>query len=154
VVAEYEHVCQLLAKATFPNAAPPDFLTQGVAFRTFDGLRPYVPAQAGGVYEWSLPDDVEHTPTMLVFGTLSPFGRTLFAHELAHRFNRVSLGAMPVWLNEGLAEYYSTIRGDVSNPIVGESDPENVVGLGVYLRLVRDPNSPRPASPPPALILD
>jgi tetratricopeptide (TPR) repeat protein len=130
VVTEYEHVYQLLAKATFGNTAAPEFLTQGVVFRTFEELHPYVPAQAGGVYKWSLPDDIEHTPTMLVFGTLSPFGRTLFAHELAHRFNRVSLGAMPVWLNEGLAEYYSTIRGDVESPIVGESDPQNVVGLG------------------------
>ncbi len=135
VLAEYEHVYELLVTATHvseaggPSAAP-SFKTQSIVFRTYDELQPFVPAQIVGQYRNSLPNDIEGVPTILASGTVSPFGRVTLAHELAHRFNHVALGTMPVWLNEGLAQYYSTIRGDLANPVVGESDPDNVAAAG------------------------
>jgi tetratricopeptide (TPR) repeat protein len=143
VLAEYEHVYQLLVSATHLSSAQgslqaPSFETQAVVFRDYDELHPFVPAQMVGIYQSSLPNEIEGVPTILASGTLSPFGRVLFAHELAHRFNHVALGAMPVWLNEGLAEYYSTIRGEVSAPVVGESDPENVAAAGGVYHSVGD----------------
>ncbi len=135
VLAEYEHVYELLSSVTHisgvhGSTAAPSFKTQAVVFRSYDELQPFVPPQMVGTYQSSLPNDIEGVPTILASGTLSPFGRVLFAHELAHRFNHAALGATPVWLNEGLAEYYSTIRGEVSAPVVGESDPDNVVAAG------------------------
>ena len=130
VLAEYEHVYALLADATLHGASAPSFVTQAVVFRTAGELQPFVPANIAGVYEPHLPNEPEGEPTMLVSGTLSPFGRTLFAHELTHRFNYVALGTMSTWLNEGLAQYYSTIRGEIADPVIGESDPQHVAASG------------------------
>ncbi len=135
VLAEYEHVYDLLVAATHVSeaggsTAEPSFETQSIVFRTYDELQPFVPAQIVGQYRSVLPNDIEGVPTILASGTVSPFGRVTLAHELAHRFNHVALGTMPVWLNEGLAQYYSTIRGDVAHPVVGESDPDNVAASG------------------------
>ncbi len=135
VLAEYEHTYQLLAEVSHVSSmvgstAGLSFKTQSISFRSYDELQPFVPAQIVGQYRSELPNDIEAVPTILTSGTVSPFGRVTLAHELAHRFNHVALGAMPVWLNEGLAQYYSTIRGDVSSPVVGESDPDNVAAAG------------------------
>ena len=143
VLAEYEHVYELLSSVTHISGVhgsmgAPSFKTQAVVFRSHDELQPFVPPQMVGTYQSSLPNDIEGVPTILASGTLSPFGRVLFAHELAHRFNHVALGTTPVWLDEGLAEYYSTIRGEASAPVVGESDPDNVVAAGSARHSVGD----------------
>ncbi len=130
VLAEYEHVYDLLAEVIMHGGYLPPFETQALVFRTENELRPFIPPNMGGVYMPHLPNEPQGPPTLLVFGTLSPFGRTLFAHELTHRFNFVALGEMSTWLNEGLAEYYSTVRGEISAPVVGESDPMNAVAAG------------------------
>lgn len=142
-VAEYEHLYRLLATATNLSTALrsmelPTFTTRAIAFRNSDELRQFVPPRVAGLYLATLPNEVESEPTMLVSGTVSPFARTVFAHELTHRFNAVTLGATPAWLNEGLAQYYSTIRGDEASPIIGESDPDNVVAAGSVRQAVGD----------------
>ncbi len=143
VLAEYERTYALLASATHVAYAAramelPSFQTHAVTFRDLGELQPFIPAQMVGVYRESLPNEIEAVPTILASGTLSPFGRVTLAHELAHRFNHVALGSMPVWLNEGLAQYYSTIRGEVNDPVIGESDPENVVAAGSVRHSVGD----------------
>lgn len=143
VISEYEHVYRLLATATNLAAAQrslelPSFTTNAIAFRNYDEIRQFVPPRVAGQYRPSLPNEIEATPTMLVYGTVSPYGRALFAHELAHRFNAVTLGATPRWLNEGLAQYYETIRGTDAEPVIGESDPEYGVAAGSTRQSVGD----------------
>jgi len=130
VLAEYELAYHLLERVTLRSVSGPALKTHAIVFRTIDELHQFVGPNLGGLYCESLPDDIDGSPVTLVFGSLSPFGRTLFAHELTHRFNHLTMGSLPPWLDEGLAQYYSTVRGTVDAPIVGESDPTNVAASG------------------------
>jgi tetratricopeptide (TPR) repeat protein len=64
--------------------------------------------------------------------------RTIF-HEYAHLIVSNAAGSLPVWLNEGLADYYSTfvIRSDGKSAVRGTIVPE-------YVRLLRDTGWIRP----------
>jgi hypothetical protein len=77
VLAEYEHVYELLVSATHLSGAQgslqaPSFETQAVVFRDYEELHPFVPAQMVGTYQPSLPNEIEGVPTILASGTLSP----------------------------------------------------------------------------------
>lgn len=137
VIANLEETYRLLGSAVFKDAAVPSFRTNALIFRSPTDLRQFVGDGVGGQYLAWLHNDLEPAPTVLAWGSLSPFARLLFAHELTHRFNHVALGTTPPWLNEGLADYYSTIRanpdGDAHEPITGEIDPRYMCtpdGLG------------------------
>jgi Flp pilus assembly protein TadD len=139
VVANLQETYGLLGQAVFGDRSVPSFATSAVIFHDASALRQFVGDDIGGQYRPWLPNDLEPSPTVLAWGSLSPFARLLFAHELSHRFNQVALGATPPWLNEGLAEYYSTIRAGepdaegTSKPVLGEIDPRYMCvpdGLG------------------------
>jgi hypothetical protein len=101
-----------------------------VAFQTVDELRPFVGDGVGGFYTSSFTTASGSEPLLVIAEEMSPFARTLFAHELAHRITVQQLGQLRPWLAEGLAQYYSTIRAEAGKPVVGEPDPENVVAPG------------------------
>lgn len=133
VLGSLEETYALLGEAVFNGRSVPSFTTNALVFRSASDLRQFVGDGVGGQYLPWLPNDLEPAPTVLAWGSLSPFARLLFAHELTHRFNHVALGPTPPWLNEGLAEYYSTIRGEEGKPIMGEIDPRYMCvpdGLG------------------------
>lgn len=133
VIAGFEETYDLLGIAVFGRSVLPTFTTNAIVFESDTELHEFVGDGFGAVYKPSLPNDPEPAPTLLASGTLSPFARLTFAHELTHRFNHVALGPTPTWLNEGLADYYSTIRGADSGPVTGEIDPRYMCtpdGLG------------------------
>jgi len=133
VIGSFEETYDLLGKVVFGGSAVPSFETNALIFEREQDLRQFVGDGFGGQYMPWLPNDVEPAPTVLASGTLSPFARLLFTHELTHRFNHVALGPTPTWLNEGLADYYSTIRGEGDAAVVGEIDPRYMCtpdGLG------------------------
>jgi len=123
VIRTFERTYGLLGKALFAGAAAPDFETHVLAFRTAEELHEFLPPPYGGGYMARLPNDIQSTPTVVMAGKPSPATRILLAHELTHRFNHVAFPSMPLWLNEGLAEYYSTLRGDIDHPVVGRAHP-------------------------------
>ncbi|HEY0140464.1 MAG TPA: tetratricopeptide repeat protein [Thermoanaerobaculia bacterium] len=55
-------------------------------------------------------------------------GRVIY-HELTHHFLRNTVGDPPLWLNEGLAEYYSTFTAKGGNVSVGLPLPQHVKWL-------------------------
>jgi hypothetical protein len=124
VIRTAEESYALLARVLFGRREAPTFQTNLIAFRSEGEFRGFVPAPYTGRYVSALPNDLEPSPTMLMFGKLSPENRITLSHELAHRFNHVALPSMPVWLNEGMAQYLSTVRGSVERPVVGELNPE------------------------------
>jgi tetratricopeptide (TPR) repeat protein len=133
VIGGFEETYGLLGEAVFGVTAAPSFQTSAVIFDNHQDLNDFIGEGFDGMYMPSLPNDVEPAPIMLAAGTLSPFARLTFAHELTHRFNHVALGPTPTWLNEGLADYYSTIRSDHGKPVLGEIDPRYMCtpdGLG------------------------
>lgn len=50
-------------------------------------------------------------------------------HELTHYFVQNTTAGMPLWLNEGLAEFYSTFRTEGSSVHIGRPVPEHVLWL-------------------------
>jgi tetratricopeptide (TPR) repeat protein len=79
----------------------------------------HVFADAGGITSRSR-DYLNQTILVTCDDAWAPEGREALVHELTHAFNRRFLGAMPTWLNEGLAEYYSTIAIEDGKVVVGK----------------------------------
>lgn len=75
--------------------------------RDFEAL---AKANIAGQFYPRLPNDLVPEPTMVVWGKVDATARTTLRHELTHMFARVSLGPMPTWFNEGLAQYYETLE--------------------------------------------
>jgi hypothetical protein len=138
VIGGFEEIYEQLGSVIFSGGQVPSFRTDAIVFRQHQDARQFLGDDVGGRYEDSLDNDLEPTPTVIVSGTLSPLARILFAHELTHRFNHVALGPTPVWLNEGLAQYYSTIRAEAGKPVVGETDPRFMCASGGTRQSVGD----------------
>jgi tetratricopeptide (TPR) repeat protein len=73
--------------------------------RDFEKLEP---SNMAGIFHARLSNDLYPEPTMVVWGKLDASARQTLQHELTHMFARSSLGVMPVWFSEGLAQYYET----------------------------------------------
>ncbi len=138
VIASFEEIYDLLGLAVFGRSVIPEVHTSAVIFEQRQELRQFYGDAVGGIYFDSLSNDLEATPTLVTYGTLDPYSRVTFAHELTHRFNHFALGPTPLWLNEGLANYYSTIRGQDGEPVVGETDPRYMCASGGVQQAVGD----------------
>jgi tetratricopeptide (TPR) repeat protein len=66
------------------------------------------------------PGDLEPQPTMVLYGEdLPQDARETFLHELSHRFLDARFASLPVWLNEGLAQYYATLEATPDRVVLG-----------------------------------
>lgn len=70
----------------------------------------FAPAATTSRFFGYTPGDQRPEPTMIVWGKLDAAKRTNLQHELTHMFAHTSLGELPVWLDEGLAQYYETLE--------------------------------------------
>jgi hypothetical protein len=131
VLAELDRVYELLAVATGYGADSEVLETRVFVFRTSDELQQFIPSGSSGMYTDSLKNEAgTRVPTLLIHATFEDFGRTLFAHELAHRFMGSVIGPAYPWLHEGLAQYYSTVHGTPERLVVGDRDADNVAAAG------------------------
>ena len=65
---------------------------------------------------------LESQPTMVFSGEeLAEEDRDTFLHELTHGFLAERFAALPTWLNEGLAQYYATLRVEPERVVLGET---------------------------------
>lgn len=98
----------LFIKANINSPVP----TTVVVFKSDASYRPFQPNAYTAGYFQSGPDVNYITLTTETRSEQNPFG-TIF-HEYTHLLVRNTWSNVPVWLNEGLAEYYSTfaIRDD------------------------------------------
>lgn len=71
-----------------------------------------------------LAADLEAQPVLVLHDDLADEGRVTFLHELAHRFIAQRFSDAPPWLNEGLAQLYSTLRIQDGKVTVGGSLPD------------------------------
>jgi tetratricopeptide (TPR) repeat protein len=87
--------------------------------RRKDGVQ-VLPANAAAAFRERLPADVEDQPVVvMVDSELAADTRNTIQHELAHRFLHERLQTLPVWLDEGLAQYYSSARADGDRIVLG-----------------------------------
>ncbi len=119
-------VSGLLSRRSFKSSLP----TVGIVFRSvreFDQFKPIYqgkPADMGGFFQPG--DDVNYIAI-----PLEP-GEPLYAvfHEYVHLFVQDSMPQAPLWLNEGLADFYSTVSMGSGDAVVGTP-------ISSYIRLLR-----------------
>jgi tetratricopeptide (TPR) repeat protein len=99
----------LVRGARQPQALP----TEVYLFDTYDAMKPFLPlyqgkpAVVGGICLCGSTDD-----TSVILATLSRDADSseIMYHEYSHLLLRNALSTIPVWFNEGLAEYFSTFE--------------------------------------------
>ncbi|MEP6742214.1 MAG: tetratricopeptide repeat protein [bacterium] len=117
---------QLFPKAIHSTPVP----TTVIVFKSDDSYRPFKPNPNIAGYFQSGPDVNYITLTTDVRGEQDPF--TVIFHEYTHLLINNTSPNVPLWFNEGLAEYYSTFS--ISN------DTKVVLGspIGNHVFLLRE----------------
>jgi tetratricopeptide (TPR) repeat protein len=120
-LAEMERLHAALAAAL---ARPPQVVEGRVDLVAFASADDY--AAITGNHRTSLahftpqPDgDLEPQPTIVMHAGLERETRGTILHELTHRFLHERWSDVPPWLDEGLAQYYSTLEVEGNRAFVG-----------------------------------
>jgi hypothetical protein len=78
----------------------------------------------GAYFSTKLVGDLEPQPIMVMHDELlDEERRGTFLHELAHRFIHERFAHVPTWLDEGLAQFYSTLRLEDGRIVMGADLP-------------------------------
>src|SRR6266446_7707255 len=93
---------RLFPQINFRSPVP----TTVVVFKSDSSYRPFKPSANTAGYFQAGPDVNYITLTTEVHGEQDPFN--VIFHEYTHLLVNNTVGNVPVWFNEGLAEYYST----------------------------------------------
>ncbi len=122
---QYEAAYCELAAVVIPGAAGPPERTEVVVFQNEDEFHATLGRwQAGGFFFDKGPIDLERHPTVVLpHPRYGDDDRITLLHELTHRLVNHVYGSMPVWLNEGLAQYFSTMRIRDGEVVLGEPLP-------------------------------
>ena len=83
-------------------------------------LHQFIPPSSVAAFSPGQPGEPGSEPTMLVETSLGDEGRRAFVHELTHAFMERWFGRVPVWLNEGLAQYFESMRIEKGRVVLGE----------------------------------
>lgn len=94
---------RLLTKTNFSSSIP----TTVVVFKDFDTYRKFGPPNTGGYFQPG-PDMNYIALPARIDEANDPF-ETIY-HEYVHLLVKDNVKNMPLWFNEGLAEYYSTLQ--------------------------------------------
>ena len=76
------------------------------------------PKLSAGVFRREF-HDFESTPITILYGDVVQRTREILQHELTHFFVHAYYPQAPIWLNEGLAEYFSTLELDDGAAVLG-----------------------------------
>jgi len=116
---DFETAYGYLEQVAFPGPARPSRRLDVVLFRDDREFHYFWPRDMRGFYMDRPPQDLERAPTMALYGDLRGDARVVFLHELTHRFIARAYGWAPPWMQEGLAEYFSTMRVEGSRAVLG-----------------------------------
>lgn len=92
-----------------------------VVFRNAYEFHKFLPPLMDGVFVPRAPYDPEGPRLVVAYGELTEQTRCLFFHELTHDLVHVNFGPAPPWFDEGLAEYYGSVRVKGDDVLVGEA---------------------------------
>jgi tetratricopeptide (TPR) repeat protein len=123
---ELETMFEDLRAAAFPRVERVSPLTV-VVFADDREREAFRTVIAAGEFADRFPIDLESAPTVVLgaarYTSLEADWRRIVLHELTHSFLRRAYGGVPIWLNEGLADYLSTLRVEDGKAILGERPP-------------------------------
>jgi len=128
-MADFETTYRALMALLFHEETKVPEPMQVVLFAHLADLRKFVPLAAVAAFSPSQPGDPESAPTILVETSLSEDARPTFVHELTHAFVDRWFGRVPIWLNEGLAQYFESMRIEKGRIVLGE--PAASTGFGL-----------------------
>jgi hypothetical protein len=120
----FEVLRDALEQAAFPLSGGAEPHVAVVVFRHSRDYETLGPLQTSGVFYPLLPLDIERKPTLLVSGGLTELTQRRFVHEMVHELMQRAFGDTPPWLNEGLAEYFSTMSVEAGQVAFGAPVPE------------------------------
>src|SRR5690348_9958451 len=137
-LADFEGVYGTLETVAFAGDAPRDRIDV-VLFSDEERFKELAPSGAAGYFMPRQPDDPDPQPTiaihgrMLIAGTLVESTQRRFRHELTHRFLDHRLRWTSPWLEEGLAEYYSTLKVFGGDAIVGTLPNTKILRVDIHI---------------------
>lgn len=115
-ITAFEQSFQLLSELAFRSSDPPAGRTLVIVFDRLEDYQEIGLPQSAGFFSST---DIDSRPLVVMRGAFSESARQLFQHELTHRFVRHFMPRAPSWLNEGLAEFYETLRIDGGQALIG-----------------------------------
>lgn len=116
-----EESLDALTQISFEHPRIPVERTTVIIFRSGSDYHAFLPELTGGTFSKRFPNDPDSSRVVTVYDSLTQETRKPFMHELTHDLIERNLGATPPWLNEGWAEYYSTLRVVDGKVVIGES---------------------------------
>jgi TonB family protein len=117
VLLELEKSYDAFLELAFRSENPPPGSIDVVVFDRPDDYNEVAPEKSGGIFTYL---DLDARPTIVIKGTYAGTVRYTVQHEIAHRFVGYFMPRAPRWLNEGLAEFYETMRFEGDQAIIGE----------------------------------
>lgn len=137
VLGQVEGIYTAFKDVAFPSEVDPHDHIQVVIFARERDYAALGPKMSGGYFRAQSVNDIEKVPILVMPGGLTDAARLTMQHELTHHFVNQTLGAMPPWLSEGLAQFYSTLRLEDGKFILGDPLPNLGFKVGLGWRTVQ-----------------
>lgn len=137
VLGQVEGIYTAFKDVAFPSDVDPHDHIQVVIFAREKDYAELGPRMSSGYFRAQAMNEVEKVPIMVMPGGLTSEAKLTMQHELTHHFVSQTLGAMPPWLNEGLAQFYSTLRLEDGKLILGDPLPDLSFKVGLGWRTVQ-----------------
>ena len=122
-ILHFEQVRSFFLTVT-PTQKMPEFPVRIIAFQTARQYGPYAPNTATAAYYTQ-----SQYRDYIVMRDLGDENFSTVTHEYMHLITRHSGVHLPLWLNEGWADVYSTLRSMGNKAVVGEPIPGRVQKL-------------------------
>jgi hypothetical protein len=121
---EFETLRDALVKVAFDMGNGGEPRVWIVLFDRDADFEAFAPFGVAGYTSPSLGLDLERHAALVLPARAGDPGRRTFVHEEVHELMHRALGNSPVWLNEGMAEYFSTLSFENGDVFVGQAVPE------------------------------
>ncbi len=123
VAREFEDELDAIDQVEFEYPRTSTEATTVVVFSDASDFHAFVPRLLDGEFRRELPGDLEPSRFVVLHGPVTAGARVACLHELTHDLFERNFGPAPPWLNEGWAQYYSTIQVDQDKLRVGGALP-------------------------------
>jgi tetratricopeptide (TPR) repeat protein len=148
IVRDFERAYAVVRSCVRPGGTDPPGISEVVAFGDESDYRKIALAQDAAYFAYG--SNLIESKRRIVFPvyskTLTVSRQEIFQHELTHRFVAHYMPNVPLWFNEGMAEFLSTARLDDQSVIMGEPPMEHwlsgsgwMVDRQPLLRVAPDP---------------
>lgn len=133
-LGQFEQSYAAFEGLVFPTARPGHDRIDFVLFASDEDFRALAPAGASGYYLSRIASgESGGAPAIVMHGELASTTRRRFQHELTHRFLDWHLRNAPAWVEEGLAEYYSTVQLAGGRALVGVLPVKRVLATDIQI---------------------